>query len=385
VDDRALQREVVAFTISFEPYVSELVDAIVAAQQEAEPDLPDRQDPQLAAAARDAIAVGVATALSAIRVPGELPSTLPAASIRTVRSNVRRGRPVEIAMQAYRIAHATFQDHVFRHAERVGTATPVIRRITASLFAYYDWAMPTVAAEYEREQASAPAAGDPVRYERVRRALEGIPDDELGYDLDQTHVAVALDADDGTELVDGAAAAVGATVLALPARDGRTWAWLQRDGLTPAEVAAALQARMTGGHAGISEPEHGLYGFAGAHRKALIALRVGILRGAAVSRYREVALEALTLGGEEIAADFARAELGRMIEPSRRVAILRETLSEYFAQGSSTAATARTLAIAERTVTYRLRRAEELIGRPVAERRADLETALRLYDVLDIA
>ncbi|HWI72731.1 MAG TPA: helix-turn-helix domain-containing protein, partial [Baekduia sp.] len=82
--------------------------------------------------------------------------------------------------------------------------------------------------------------------------------------------------------------------------------------------------------------------------------------------------------------DFARAELGRMAEPARRVAILRETLTEYFAQGGSTAATARALAIAERTVTYRLRRAEELIGRPVSERRADLETALRLYDVLDI-
>jgi PucR-like helix-turn-helix protein/diguanylate cyclase with GGDEF domain len=385
VDDRELQREVVEFTISFEPYVSTLVDAIVASQQEAEADRTADHDAQAVAAARDATAVGVATALSVIRVPHELPPALPAATLRNVRHGVRRGRSAEQAMQAYRLAHATFQDHVFRHAERTGASLAAVRRITESLFAYYDWAMPVVAAEYAREQADAPVeGGDPARYERVQRALAGSPPGDLDYPLDQLHVAVALDAMDGARIVDDAGTALGLATLSALTPDGRVWGWLGGAGLTAAAVAGELEERIGAGHAGVSEPEGGVHGFAGAHRKALIALRVGLLRDTQVSAYRDVALEALAFGGEEIAVDFARAELGRMAESTRRVAILRETLNEYFARGGSTAATARALAIAERTVTYRLRRAEELIGRPVSERRADLETALRLYDVLDI-
>jgi len=39
--------------------------------------------------------------------------------------------------------------------------------------------------------------------------------------------------------------------------------------------------------------------------------------------------------------------------------------------------------VAERTVTYRLRRAEELVGKPLSSRRAEIEAALRLHRVLD--
>jgi DNA-binding PucR family transcriptional regulator len=38
--------------------------------------------------------------------------------------------------------------------------------------------------------------------------------------------------------------------------------------------------------------------------------------------------------------------------------------------------------VSERTVTYRLRHAEELLGRPLTTRRAELETALRLHRLL---
>jgi DNA-binding PucR family transcriptional regulator len=36
------------------------------------------------------------------------------------------------------------------------------------------------------------------------------------------------------------------------------------------------------------------------------------------------------------------------------------------------------LNVAPRTVSYRLRRAEDLLGHPIASRRAELEAALRL-------
>jgi DNA-binding PucR family transcriptional regulator len=104
-----------------------------------------------------------------------------------------------------------------------------------------------------------------------------------------------------------------------------------------------------------------------------------------VRAYRDVALEALVFGDPASARDFARAELGPLAEDSQRAAVLRETLRAYFDAGSSTREAARSLRIAERTVTYRLRRAEALIGRVLSERRAELEAAVRLHCVLDIA
>jgi DNA-directed RNA polymerase specialized sigma24 family protein len=385
VDGRELQEEVVAFTVSFEPYVPALVDDILATQQEALADFPAaHDDAQALAAARDATAVGVATALSVIRVPDEFPAALPAASVRTVRRAVSRQVSLNDQHHAYRVAHAVFQDHVFRHAERTGTSMAALRRITESLFAYYDWAMSAVTQQHEREQASVPPRGDPARYPRIERALAGAPPDDLGYDLEQTHVAVVLAAADGVEVVERAGSELGVPVLCAASPNGQIVAWLGAGAVTPDAIAEALARHIGDGRAGVSEREAGAHGFAGAHRKALIALRVGARRDSRVCVYRDVALEALAFGGEEIAIDFARAELGRMAGGGNRITMLRETVQQYFAHGSSTAATARALGIAERTVTYRLRRAEELIGRPLAERRADLETALRLYAVLDL-
>lgn len=380
VDGRELQREVVEFTVSFEPYVSALLDDLVAGNQD---DQQGPGDPGWRAGSRDSSSVGVAIALSVIRVPHDVPPTLPASSLRTLRGSVREGVTLESILRGYRTSHAIFQDHIFRHAERTGASMDVVRRVTESLFAYYDWVLPLIAAEYAREQASIPERGDPGQLERIERALAGAPTDDLGYDLDQIHVAVVVERDDGAAAVQQIAAALGLPVLSGTTPAGQAWAWL--GGASVAAVAEQLALLPGGGHAGVSEPEAGPHGFAGAHRKALIALRIGLMRDIDVSVYRDIALEALAFGGEDVAVDFARAELGRLAEGTRRVAILRETVQEYFAQGSSTAATARSLGIAERTVTYRLRRAEELIGRPVAERRADLETALRLHDVLDIS
>jgi len=303
--------------------------------------------------------------------------------MRTVRHYVRAQVPLETVLRGYRHSHAIFQEHILRHAERTGASLEVVRRVSANLFAYYDWAMPLVAAEYAREQSRIPSRGDPVAMERIERALAGDQPDGLGYDLDQTHVAVVLEDDEGLREITRIARELDAAVLAGTTPNGQTWAWLSGPGASVDALAERL-GRLSGGHAGVSEPEVGPHGFAGAHRKAQIALRLGLMRDIPVSVYRDIALEALAFGGEDLATDFARAELGRLADGTRRVAMLRETVQEYFAQGSSTAATARALGIAERTVTYRLRRAEDLIGRPLAERRADLETALRLYEVLDI-
>ena len=60
---------------------------------------------------------------------------------------------------------------------------------------------------------------------------------------------------------------------------------------------------------------------------------------------------------------------------------LRQTLREW-RPGQNAAAAAAALGVHEQTVAQRLRTVEERTGRPVAARRAELETALRLRDLL---
>jgi len=122
-------------------------------------------------------------------------------------------------------------------------------------------------------------------------------------------------------------------------------------------------------------------GFRAANRKARLALRLGSCHGNTVTTFADVALEALAVGGEDLAREFVQAEMGDLAQADRRVAAVRDTVSAYFASRGAAAA-ARQLGVSERTVTYRLRHAEELLGRSLNQRRAELETALRLHRLL---
>ncbi len=56
---------------------------------------------------------------------------------------------------------------------------------------------------------------------------------------------------------------------------------------------------------------------------------------------------------------------------------LRETLLAFLQTGGSYKATAERLMLHKNTVQYRIRKAEESLGRPVGENRHDVELALR--------
>jgi DNA-binding PucR family transcriptional regulator len=75
---------------------------------------------------------------------------------------------------------------------------------------------------------------------------------------------------------------------------------------------------------------------------------------------------------------FIRDELGRLGADDEAARRARETLEGFFAANSNFRITAARLGIHHNTVRYRLDRAEQLLGRPIAERRLALELALNL-------
>lgn len=75
-------------------------------------------------------------------------------------------------------------------------------------------------------------------------------------------------------------------------------------------------------------------------------------------------------------------ELGGLASSEPSVARLRETLRLYLQTWGSHLRTAELLDVHQNTVAYRIRRAEELRGRPAYDRRSELEAALLLVDRL---
>ncbi|MBA3744798.1 helix-turn-helix domain-containing protein, partial [Sporichthya sp.] len=88
------------------------------------------------------------------------------------------------------------------------------------------------------------------------------------------------------------------------------------------------------------------------------------------------------LADPEAARRFATAELAGLAAADVSTARLRDTLEAYLAEGASHKRAAQRLTLHEKTVEQRVRRAEELLGRPLAGRRGAVEAALVVHRLL---
>ena len=172
------------------------------------------------------------------------------------------------------------------------------------------------------------------------------------------------------------AAALGAaSPLLMRASDGRSGAGLRRSiRRTPTALAAAAEVAA----AGLQRRDRRLRARApraSASRTCRPARRCA-RPTAGSSRSPCVALASALLADP----DGSPALRVRRTRAARRdteaAAGLRETLEAYLAEGASHKRASLRLAVHEKTVVHRVRRAEELLGRPLTGRRAAVEAAL---------
>jgi DNA-binding PucR family transcriptional regulator len=101
-----------------------------------------------------------------------------------------------------------------------------------------------------------------------------------------------------------------------------------------------------------------------------------------VTRYGRVALAALATADPGQAASFVRHQLGELgadDDTSRRLAA---TLRVYLDEHCSRSRAAKRLGLHENTISYRVRQAEEILGRGVEEDTLELHVALALAGVV---
>jgi DNA-binding PucR family transcriptional regulator len=85
----------------------------------------------------------------------------------------------------------------------------------------------------------------------------------------------------------------------------------------------------------------------------------------------------MMLTAKELLRPWVLSTLAGLASDDEHHARLRETLLVFLQSGGSYKTTAQQLLLHKNTVQYRVRKAEESLGRPVGENRHDVELALR--------
>ena len=169
--------------------------------------------------------------------------------------------------------------------------------------------------------------------------------------------------------------------LVVPAGPAEVWAWLATDRapdgdvLRAAEVAAGIRVAVGVTAAGVD-------GFRNSHREAVAARDLADVIADPLVAYADVEVVSLLARDRVAMQSFVRRELGDLAADEDAAERLRETVLAYLDAGMDGAAAR--LAIHRNTVRYRLRQAEDLLGRPVTERRRELELALLCAAVLPV-
>ncbi|MFJ9377277.1 PucR family transcriptional regulator [Streptomyces sp. NPDC101455] len=300
----------------------------------------------------------------------------------------RRGIPLDRVLRGVRIGHARLHQAL---AAAIATLPEPdrrteSRRVSDLLFAYADAHASLVAEEYLAERAHWKAGREAERRRVVERLLTGkdVPaaaaSTTLGYELARHHQAFVVVADDRHRAATGlqryvedlgrALAADG--WLAVPAVPGQVSAWAGwRAEPAPDRTDRARQLPQPPGIRVAAGPvAYGPKGMRRSHLGAREGARVAAQHSDPTFRwcdYAQVRALSLATADREQARWYAEDILGSLLADDERTRELRETLRVYLDCERSPRAAAEQLHIARNTVTYRVHKAEELLGHPIGD------------------
>jgi DNA-binding PucR family transcriptional regulator len=167
----------------------------------------------------------------------------------------------------------------------------------------------------------------------------------------------------------------------LPRDESSAWAWLPLGIRDTFDAAAASTSGADGDiHFAFGDAVKGVTGFRLTHRQAIAAQAVALAAGSPPPRvvtFSEVAPVAMMLGSADLLRAWVLATLEDLATDDEHHARMRDTLLTFLQSGGSYKATAEQMVLHKNTVQYRIRKAEESLGRAAAEDRHDVELALQ--------
>jgi DNA-binding PucR family transcriptional regulator len=324
-------------------------------------------------------------------------------AVEYARRQAQRGTPLTVLLRTYRIGHACFTDWLLKELATQADDPQMITAATLGMFkivaGYVDQTSEQIVAAYTRERESWLRSRSAARAARIRDLLSGARIDLraaeaiLGYRLRQYHAGVVCWTDEAPGAVDNitrlerairqiAEQVAGSTdPVFLPRDESSAWAWLPlgiQDTFTcPAASTAGVDSDI---RFAFGDAAKGTAGFRLTHEQAVAAQAVAMARGSPAPRavtFGEVAPVAMMLGSAELLRAWVLATLAGLAVDDEHHARLRDTLLVFLESGGSYKMAAERLMLHKNTVQYRIRKAQESLGRPVAGNRHDVELALQ--------
>jgi DNA-binding PucR family transcriptional regulator len=364
----------------------------------------------------DSVAGNFDTFFSAIRHGIPVGAIEPAtAALEHARRLAQRGVDADALVRTYRIGHMAFLkmalDEIRAAHLDAQLGLDVYEQIASTSFRYVDKISQIVLRVYQNERDRWLANQNRLRALRVREVLGGgeVDIDEVTnvicYPLHRIHISLILwcrESENGDELVvmerfvAEMAKSLGADVRPLFVAADRVtgWAWIPLPEDAATDTARRIRefatARADAPWIAAGDPLPGVDGFRRSHGQALAARALVVASGS-----QPPAVTAASDPGLVVAAQFcadleqARAWVGDVLGPLASATDsderMRETLRKFLHTGSSFKATADDLHLHVNSVKYRVQRALERRGKPIAEDRLDVEVALLLCHWFDTA
>ncbi len=372
--------------------IDDLVETMLARMRDEAPDFDTASRPELADGLRASCYGNIRAALQALGGDRQPPRNPPAEAMNVARATARADIGLEPLLHTYRIGHAVVLERFFGLIEELDLSQERRRSATLIgskyLFAYVDRVVGEVSEEYTAERQRVLRSSIQRRVQLVRDVLSGanIDSTELGYRLEQEHLAVVATGPAADSSLRDLARRLERSLLTVAMTDHTVWAWLgsvRRSGRDVWHGGVWTQAASQTRYA-LGEPAWGIGGFRDSHEQALAAHRVAAHLPQPVVRYDDVALEAALLHDPRAARRYVEHELGPLVANDPRTCLLRATLGSYLQSGLNAAATAAVLNVSDRTIAYRIHGIEDLLGRSVLTRSSELAAAVRLHRVLNL-
>lgn len=395
------EQELHAVAVLISERSGELTRAMVDAFQQRIAELP--RDPVLMNLLEGSSSSNLETLAHLLRghVPiGEIRA--PSAAVEYARRLAQRGTPPSALLRAYRLGQqlvlAWASDEIAQRAADPDLAYRTVQLLTAVSFDYIDAVSEGVVAAYQEERERWLANRSAVQRELVDALLRGdkvdlaVAEAGLGHRLRQHHLGLVLwtdGADAGLTAAEGLVTGLARRLagagqpLFVPRDRESAWAWIplgRSAEVDPSAVAAAVAESGTAVRVALGVPAAGEEGFRATHEGAVAAQSVAQLSRSTTTAfsYADPTIRAAALLARDLPATrrMVHAALGELAEDSETAERMRETLLAFLEERESYVTTAGRLHLHKNTVRYRVDKALETRGRPLAEDRLDLELGL---------
>ncbi len=344
-------------------------------------------DPSYFDGLRLAVAAALDYGLAAIDAPGDTSDPIPIVLLAQARTAARGGVGLDIVLRRYTAGYALLREFLIDEAGdgKVGGAD--LKRLLCSQAAFFDRLVADVSAEHHRELESSGDSAKERQAKRVERLLGGetIDTADIPYDFDAHHIGVVVAGPLGGEAIRDVAKTLNRRPLIVFNEAGGLWAWLGgREGLDSRDLYELISDKDWSARVAlaIGEPSLGLSGWRITHQQARAALPIARLGAQTIGRYADVAILSSAARDDLLVNSLHQMFLAPLEAESDGGRVFRETLRAFFASGHQVSSAAAVLDVKRHTVTRRLRAIEEALGQPLSVCAAELDTALRLEEVL---